>query len=376
MKVIGVMSGTSVDGIDIALCDINGVPPALDARILAAGTVEYNPVLRERILAACEGGTVAEICRLNANIGAVIADAIYTVVPDLTGVDLIASHGQTVWHDITSTLQIGEGAEIAERTRVTTLNNFRPRDISAGGHGAPLTAYVDWLLLRHPNHWRAVQNIGGMGNVSLLPPLNAPTADLIAFDTGPGNALMDLAAMHFSAGAQTYDPNGAWAAAGNINGALLETLMSHPYFAQAPPRTTGREMFGPTMAQNVIAAGLSREDTLATLTAFTAYSIADAYQRFAPTLPHEVIIGGGGSHNPTLLTMLGELLPKARLLRHEDIGLSSDFKEALVFAVLGYETWHNRPASLPSQTGARHSSVLGQIIPGANYETLIKETWL
>jgi len=376
MKIVGVMSGTSVDGIDVVICEVNGAPPQITAQILSANTIPYTSALRERILAACDMGTVNEICRLNVTIADTIADAVLEVTGEaLDSVDLIGSHGQTVWHDITSTLQIGEGAVIAEKTGITTINNFRARDISAGGHGAPLTAYVDWLLLRHPEHWRAIQNIGGMGNVSLLPPLSDTTSALIAFDTGPGNALIDLAVAYYTNNTQHYDQNGKMAAAGQINRPLLDELLDHHYFRQAPPRTTGRELFGTQLAQEVIGRGLSAEDTIATLTALTAHSIATAYQQFAPQLPQELIIGGGGSHNQTLLDMLDELLPPTRVLTHEAIGLDSDFKEGLVFAVLAYETWHNRVGTLPSQTGATHSTVLGQIIPSNNYTTLLQETW-
>ncbi|MFW5708850.1 MAG: anhydro-N-acetylmuramic acid kinase [Chloroflexota bacterium] len=385
MKVIGLMSGTSVDGIDVALCEITGTPQDLQARVLKAGSVTYERVFRERVLAVCDDGRVDEICRLNVAVAEHFVTAIEQVIGDLVGVDLIGSHGQTIWHDIdvsgnvTATLQIGTAAVIAERTGITTINNFRERDVAAGGQGAPLTAYIDWLLLRHPTEWRAVQNIGGMGNVTFLPPRNNADAPMIAFDTGPGNVLIDAAIDLLSGGALTYDVDGAAASRGQVDEAWLNILLTHPYYRQPPPRTTGRELFSRHMARELLEAGVTRglmgDDILATLTALTAASIASAYRDYAPRLPTEVIVGGGGSRNRTLMQMLARRLSTAQVMDHEAIGLSSDYKEALVFAVLAYETWHNRIGCLPSQTGAHHSTVLGQITPGTNYQELIRRTW-
>lgn len=379
MRVIGLMSGTSGDGIDVAVCDIDGAPPDLQATILKAWSIPYDAEFRQKIFHACENGSAAEICRLNAEIGERFADAIGDYA---AWVDLIGSHGQTIWHDVdadgqvTSTLQIGAAGVIAERTGVTTISNFRERDVAAGGQGAPLTAYVDWLLLRHPEHWRAVQNIGGMGNVTFLPPLKDTESSMLAFDTGPGNALIDAAMLHLTD--KPYDQDGIFANNGKIDHEWLRELLTHPYFKQSPPRTTGRELFGTEKAKTLVAEGqskkLSTEDIIATLTALTSYSIADAYRNFAPAMPQEIILGGGGSHNPALVAQLDELLP-ASVINHEAVGLDSDFKEALVFAVLAYETWHDRVGSLPSQTGARHASVLGQITPGTNYGSLLRRTW-
>lgn len=385
MKVIGLMSGTSADGIDAALCRIDGAPPKLDARVLSAITVPYTAEQRARILAACQPQTssVVDICLLNVDLAEWFAQAVAQLLAQ-TGetVDLIASHGQTVWHEVrpdgrvAATLQLGEASVIAERTGVTTLSNFRARDVAAGGQGAPLTGYVDWLLLRHETRWRAVQNIGGMGNVSFLPPLNLPNSAPLVFDTGPGNALIDAAVHHLSSGQQTYDENGRLAASGQVDQAWLEMLLVHPYFQRSPPKTTGRELFGTETALRLVAEGhareLSPEAIIATLTALTAHSIADAYARFAPAPIDEVIIGGGGRHNPILLRMLQVALGDVVLRTHEDLGISSDHKEALVFAVLGYETWHQRPGSLPAQTGALHPVVLGQITPGENYAALLR----
>ncbi|RMG74563.1 MAG: anhydro-N-acetylmuramic acid kinase [Chloroflexi bacterium] len=379
MRVIGLMSGTSGDGIDVAVCDIDGAPPDLQATIVKAWSVPYEPEFRQRIFHACEQGSAVEICRLNMELG----ERFVAAIGDYAAwVDLIGSHGQTIWHDVdadgrvTSTLQIGAAGVIAERTGVTTISNFRERDVAAGGQGAPLTAYVDWLLLRHPQHWRAVQNIGGMGNVTFLPPLKDTESTMLAFDTGPGNALIDAAMLHLTG--KPYDQDGMFATGGQVDDEWLKQMLKHPYFQQSPPRTTGRELFGTQKAKSFIAEGQARgltdQDIIATLTAFTSHSIAEAYHRFAPTMPQEVILGGGGSHNKALVAQLNDLLP-ADVMTHEAVGLDSDFKEALVFAVLAYETWHGRVGCLPEQTGARHASILGQITPGTNYTALIRRTW-
>lgn len=391
MRIIGLMSGTSADGIDAALCEIEGQPPQLQAKILAALTLDYQPEQRQCILAACQPSTghVDTLCRLNFDLGEWFAEAVHQLMAragvTAADIDLIASHGQTVWHQVgdnghvSATLQIGEAAVIAERTGITTIHNFRPRDVIAGGQGAPLTGYADWLLLRHPEQWRAVQNIGGMGNVTFLPPLWDEKSLPLAFDTGPGNALIDIATTVLTDGVQTYDHDGALASRGQIDEGWLAELMAHPYFQRRPPKTTGRELFGSAMAQQLVqtgqARGLNREAIIATLTALTASSIADAYRRFAPHPPAEVILGGGGQHNRTLVAYLQNFMPNTKILRHEDIGLSSDFKEALVFAILAYETWHNRPGNLPALTGASYPAILGQITPGRNYATLIQQTW-
>lgn len=389
LRVVGLMSGTSADGIDLIVCDINGAPPRLTIRTCYATVYSYDADFQKRIHAAClpESSEVDELCRLNAALGERFTQAVIRALDDANiprdSIDLIGSHGQTLWHQVeadgrvSATLQIGEAAIIAEHTGITTISNFRPRDVAVGGQGAPLTGYADWLLLRHDTQWRAVQNIGGMGNVTFLPPLKDENSAPLAFDTGPGNALIDCAVSQLT-GAR-YDQNGTLARQGIIDETWLAELLDHPYYRRQPPKTTGRELFGETMAQTLIAQaqsrGLSTADTIATLTMLTAQTIADAYQRFSPARIGEIILGGGGRHNPVLVGMLHDLtnLP---VRTHEDIGMDSDSKEALVFALLAYETWHNRPGIHPALTGASHPVVLGQITPGANYESLIRKTWL
>jgi anhydro-N-acetylmuramic acid kinase len=276
---------------------------------------------------------------------------------------------------VKSTLQLGEAAVIAERTSITTIADFRVADVAAGGQGAPLVSYVDWLLYRHPSRQRAVQNIGGIGNVTYLPAATS-TEQVLSFDTGPGNMLIDYAAQQASDGMLTFDRDGKLASQGHVSETLLAQLMTHPYLSQPLPKTTGREQFGVFFAQRIweqaVKQGLSGVDILATLTAFTAASIADSYRRFLPGPVDEVIVGGGGASNPTMLRMLAERLPNTRVLRQEDLGYLSDAKEAIAFAILAYEGLHGRPGNLPSCTFARHPAVLGKITPGANYRQLLR----
>ncbi len=392
MIVVGLMSGTSADGVDVAICDIRGAPGQLTAELLHGATYEYEPAMRRSILQCCDpvDSSVKQIAALNVDLAEVFADSSLALIQQAgmtpQQVDLIASHGQTLWHNVTpsgevsASLQVVESAVLCERTGITTISNFRARDIAAGGQGAPLTSYVDWLLLRHPDHWRAVQNIGGMGNVTFLPPLCDADSMPVAFDTGPGNALLDIAVAQLTDGAMNYDRDGDLARQGRVNEEWLDELLSHPYYARDYPKTTGRETFGTAAALRLLSLaqerGLQGNEIVATLTALTATNIADAYKRFAPAPIHEVILGGGGRHNPVMVGLLQALLAPAIVKTHEDIGMNSDFKEALVFALLAYETWHGRPATLPALTGARKPTVLGQITPGDNYAELIRRTML
>ena len=386
MRIIGLMSGTSIDGIDAAVVDITGAPPHVTADLRAFTSVPFTQAQRDQIFALFDPSRADPemVCSMNFQIGAWFADAAQQAMAraGLTAddVDLIASHGQTLFHNVgpdaavRSTLQIGEAAVIAARTGVTTVADFRVADVAVGGQGAPLVSYVDWLLLRHPTKTRAVQNIGGIANVTYLP-ANADGHDVLAFDTGPGNMVIDAVAAWHTGGAQRYDVDGRLAAAGVVDEDLLADLLRHPYFALPAPKTTGREQFGAPYARELIAAatarGLSGADLAATVTALTAWSIADAY-RTLPTLPDEIILGGGGAHNPTLRTMLGQALPGAAVLTHADVGMDDDAKEALAFAVLGYECWYGRPGNLPSCTQAERALPLGKITPGENFGRLCK----
>jgi N-acetylmuramic acid 6-phosphate etherase len=396
MIVLGMMSGTSADGIDVVIAEFTQASPALDWRIIKHHHTEFAPELRAEILACVrpESGTVDRLCALNFRLGEAFAraalDAIHAAGMSPDQVDLIGSHGQTLWHIPTgpdaSTLQLGEAAVIAERTGITTISNFRTRDMAAGGQGAPLVPYLDVLLFTHPTLTRAAQNIGGIGNVTYIPPCrnkkpilqspnhritespNPPTTQPFAFDTGPGNMLIDYAAQRITDGAWSFDRDGALAAQGRVDDVLLRELLQEPYLHARPPKTTGRELFGAQFGARVWerahARGLDDYDIIATLTAFTAHSIAQAYRDFLPAFPDQVIVSGGGARNPILMRMLRDLLAPARVTPIDEFGIASEAKEALAFAVLAYETWHARPGNLPAATGARHPVVLGNITPG------------
>jgi len=397
VNVLGLMSGTSADGVDAAIVTVDGAPPHLSVSMRSFTCVPFDARQRERIFSLFDPqtGKVDRICEMNFRLGEWFAAAALRAIADAglstEEIDLIGSHGQTIYHavgedsPVKSTLQIGEAAVIAARTGITTVADFRVADVAAGGQGAPLVSYVDWLLLRHPTHPRAVQNIGGIANVTYHPPGDGPLpspsvslgtgqAGVLAFDTGPGNMLIDFAVSQATAGRQTFDRDGALAARGRLDERLLAELMAHPYLALPPPKTAGREQFGMTFGAKVWAQagaqGLCAEDVVTTLTAFTAASIADAYRRFLPQVPSEVILGGGGANNPTLVAMLRQRLAPARLTTHEELGLSSEAKEAIAFAVLAFETLHGRPGNLPTCTGAGTQTVLGKIVPGANYSRI------
>ena len=382
MLVIGLMSGTSADGIDAALVELNGAPPALHWRILHHLLKPYPAGLREEVFACFrpEHGRVDRLCALNFALGDAFADAALACMAaagvSTSDVSLIGSHGQTMWHNPSgknaSTLQLGEPAVIAERTGLPVVSNFRARDVAAGGQGAPLVAHVDRLLLSHPTLARTALNIGGIANFTWLPPLQsapgvASQPEAFAFDTGPGNMLIDDAVRRASAGAHDFDRDGAMAASGQANDELFEELMDHPYLLAKPPKTTGREVFGAQLGEQVWqrghALGMKAQDIVATLTLFTAASIAHAHRTFLPRLPDEVIVSGGGARNSTLMRHLQAQLAPARVCASDEMGVSVESKEAVAFAVLAYETWHNRPGNLTAATGAARAVVLGSITP-------------
>jgi len=378
MRVVGLMSGTSADGVDAAVVDIT----KQKVRLLAFELFPYGSSLRKAILRLCrpESARLEDICHYNFVLGEVFADAVGKlcsrsgIAP--ASIDLIGSHGQTIYHNprgkrhggrvICSTLQIGEPSVIAQRTGITTVADFRPRDMAAGGQGAPLVPYADYILFGRSRRSRAVQNIGGIANVTFLPDGGKPS-DVLAFDTGPGNMVIDGLVRLASGGRKNFDRNGKMAARGAVDAKLLNEMLRHPFLHRRPPKSTGREEFGDAFAEHVYRRagkkGLADADVVATVTAFTAGTIARAYRQFLPAMPEEMILCGGGAHNRTLVEMLRNELPQVTMLSSEDFGISVDAKEAVSFAILAWATIKGMANNVPAATGAGGPVVLGKIIP-------------
>ncbi|MFC5212869.1 anhydro-N-acetylmuramic acid kinase [Streptomyces coerulescens] len=364
MRVIGLMSGTSYDAIDAGAADLSLDGDSLALKPLGLVSEAYDETLRDALAASLPPGatSMAEVCRLDTRIGQAFAATAVRAVRELCDgrAELIASHGQTVYHwaedgRVHGTLQLGRPAWIAEATGLPVVADFRSRDIAAGGQGAPLVSLVDLLWLRGRPGTPVALNIGGIAN------LTAP--DGTAFDTGPGCALIDAAARGFSGGRLSYDVDGALAGRGTVHEPLLRRLLEEPYYALPAPKTTGKELFHLGHLRDALSGvgTLPAEDVVATLTMLTARTVADAVGSLGAT---EVVVSGGGTRNPVLMRMLGQRLPGVALRTSDELGLPSAAKEAYAFAVLGFLTAHGLPGAVPSATGARHARVLGSITPG------------
>ncbi|MEO8216308.1 MAG: anhydro-N-acetylmuramic acid kinase [Acidobacteriota bacterium] len=386
-RVIGIMTGTSVDGIDAALTEITGHGASASIEMIAFRTYPFPPDIRKRVFRLFDPATarINEICTLDFLLGELFAAAVIHLLRELNmdpvQIDVVGSAGQTIWHDpqpftvdrlaewidapvqTRATLAIGQSAVIAERTGILTVGDLRVRDVAAGGHGAPLVAYADWVLLRSETLGRCVQNIGGISNVTYVPPA-AQLADVIAFDTGPGNMVIDALTEVASGGRSRFDREGRIAAGGKVVEPVLENWLHDPFFRKEPPKTTGREQFGVQFARRAMTESpdIPIEDLIATATALTSRSIADAYRQFIePRGPiDEVIIGGGGALNVTMMRQLGKLLPDVKLLRHEDFGIDSKAKEALAIAIIANDAVSGIDTNVAGATGA-HPAVLGKI---------------
>ncbi|EEL65057.1 Anhydro-N-acetylmuramic acid kinase [Bacillus cereus F65185] len=377
MYVAGVMSGTSLDGIDVALVHIDGSGVDSKVELIHFTTVPFCNDMKNDIQQALsiENSNVQLICSLNFKLGLRFANAVKEVCKEanfpLRQLDLIGSHGQTIYHQpqqdggmIPSTLQIGEPAIIAYETNTTVISNFRTMDMAAGGQGAPLVPYSEIILYRHQTKNRLLQNIGGIGNVTVIPS-QLSEKSVIAFDTGPGNMVMDEACQRLFQ--LSYDQNGNIAKQGVVVEEVLTYCMNHPFLKMNPPKSTGREQFGEEFVSELLKRfeKHSKENILTTVTRFTASSIVYHYKEFI--LPYyeidEVILGGGGSYNDTLVEMIRHGLKeeKCALFLQEDIGYSSEAKEAIAFAILANETYHRNPSNVPSATGAKNSVILGNI---------------
>ena len=381
--VLGLMSGTSADGIDIALARISGGPPRLTAKLLNHTAIAFPPAVRKEVLRVAEQQAISagELSQLNFRLGAIFAEAAlaackkFRVSPKR--IALIGSHGQTIFHQgqpanylgrpTASTLQIGEPAVIAARTGITTVADFRPADVALGGQGAPLVPYADYLLYRHTKLCRISLNLGGIANITVLP-ANAKPSQILAFDTGPANMLIDSLVTHFTHGRQRFDKNAQLASQGRSIPELLNELLRDPYLKLPPPKSTGREYYGRAYFQKILALGrkyhAKPNDLIRAATVFTALSIVDALHRFVmpKTRIHQLIVSGGGANNPLILAQLSAALDvRIEMLSSSQLGIPTDAKEAYAFALLAYETWHRRPSNLPSATGAHSSAVLGKI---------------
>ncbi|MFZ0961456.1 MAG: anhydro-N-acetylmuramic acid kinase [Terriglobia bacterium] len=403
--VVGLISGTSMDGIDAALVRISGPEAKPRVRLMAFETLAYSAAVRQTILriATGEAVTAGEISQLNFLLGELFAEAALRVcqkarVPP-SRLAVIGSHGQTIYHQgvptsvdgrsITSTLQFAEPSIIAERTGAPVVADFRTADMAAGGQGAPLVPMVDYLLLRAARRGTVALNIGGIANLTVIPAGAAPE-EVFGFDTGPGNMIIDGLVRYFTSGQEAYDAGGRWAARGRVIEPLLAEILRHPFFAQPPPKSAGREQFGQHFLKEYFLPGKSPinadrsstgqidnrpsaidnqrgarpEDLLRTATELTVRTIADALERFvlSKVAIHRLIISGGGAHNRLLEARLTELLPKLRVNRSDEFGLDVDAKEAIAFALLADRTLHGLPGNLPSVTGARRPVVLGKIM--------------
>ena len=377
MRVIGLMSGTSLDGIDAAIVRFDGDVNNLAWDVEAFLTVPLDAERRQAIHDAIVAGNAATLCRLHADLGEWFAEAVYLVCENagiaLSDVDLIGSHGQTIWHEppaagrLGATLQLGDAATIAERTGVDVVSDFRTRDVAAGGQGAPLVSWVDRTLFA-AKHSRILLNLGGMANLTFVPP-RGTDAPLLAFDTGPGNALINAAVELATSGRETFDRNGDRARAGQLDEPLLLELLAHPFFSEKPPKSTGRETFGrpfvEDLARRMPELRLRWNDVISTLTELTAATVADAVRTWVLERgPEEVIVTGGGARNPELMRRIAQRLAPLPIRNGDALGLDPDAKEAVAFAALAWAHVHGVPANVPSATGATGLRVLGSFTPG------------
>jgi anhydro-N-acetylmuramic acid kinase len=386
MRVIGMMSGTSADGIDVALAEISGAPPRLSAKLSGHYHAAFPRLVREAILRLANGAptTTAEISQLNFLLGEEFARAAIAACAKwrlpMRKVGLIGSHGQTIFHQslpsrflstrrIASTLQIGEASIIAERTGVPTIADFRPADMAAGGHGAPLVPFVDYLLFRSEQIGRVALNIGGIANVTVIP-AGAKPEGVFAFDTGPGNMIIDALVEHYTRARERYDRGARMASRGRVVRPMLEKMLREPYLRRRPPKTAGREQFGMAYAETLASWGKKLrarpEDVVRTATIFTALSIVDAFRKFI--LPkasiEELIVAGGGTKNPLIMAQLEAALPGIRVIESSRFGVAAEAKEAFAFAILAYEAFHGRANNLPAATGAKRATVMGKRVHG------------
>lgn len=371
LVLVGLMSGTSLDGISAAVVRFSERPGSrIEFELLAYTSTPYSPQQRERLGTALHGTTPAEYCRLNFELGEWLAAAAISAIAEagIARADIagIASHGQTVWHEAGhSTWQFGESSMIAERTGLDVISDFRVRDVAAAGQGAPLVPIADALLFSSDSGWRALQNLGGIGNVTVVPPGGELTG-VRAFDTGPGCAVIDGVVRRLYP-QLPFDRDGAIAARGKPVDSIVDALLRDPYFSAPPPKSTGRELFSVPYIEKLIAdcraAGAADEDIVATAVSLTARSVADAYRRFMPEPVEEVLVSGGGAKNPTLMAAITSAIQPLRVTDFDQAFFDGEAKEAVAFALLGYLHLMRIPANVPTATGARGRRILGKLTP-------------
>jgi anhydro-N-acetylmuramic acid kinase len=351
------MSGTSLDAIDVAVVEIRGS----SVNTVAFRSTPYPERIRQAILAVSNATTpTAAIARLDFELGELYARAVRETI-STRRLDLIGCHGQTIYHESgVATLQIGEASIIAERTGVPVVSDFRPADIAAGGKGAPLVPFVDYRLFRHPSRNRIALNIGGIANITAIP-AGARPHRVTAFDTGPGNMVIDALVREYGKGRRNYDRDGRLAARGRVNHILLDALLSDPYYRQKPPKTAGREQYGKEFVADLLRSGVPILDLISTATVLTAATIAIGIAKFSGIRAGDLIVSGGGAHNPQIMSHLAAFLPQLSIATSSDYGIDIDAKEAIAFAILAHETWRRRPSNLPSATGARRAAILGKV---------------
>ncbi|WP_096273880.1 anhydro-N-acetylmuramic acid kinase [Paucisalibacillus globulus] len=382
---VGIMSGTSLDGIDVAVVKISEEKENVQLELKHFDSISYSDEVKQAILALCDPNqaTIQMISSMNMLLGRLYGDAALTVIKDAglrpEEIAFISSHGQTIFHQpeaitigghhITSTLQIGDISTIAEQTRITTVGDFRTRDMAVGGQGAPLVPYADYLLFRDKEIGRVLVNIGGITNLTILP-ANGEENQVKAYDTGPGNMIMDYFANRITNGKHSYDKDGAIAASGKVIDDWLEDLLNEPYYALAPPKSTGRELFGEDYASKLWDTAdklsISLPDRMATVTKLTAITLTDQIKAHLPSASiQEVFISGGGCYNPSLMKEIESGLPTdVRLRKMDEIGMPADAKEAMVFALLGYQYLNKRTNNFPPATGAKRKVMMGKVAWG------------
>ena len=368
---VGLMSGTSLDGISAAVARFRDQSDGrIDVDLLAYVSHSYTPAQRTRLAAALHGATPAEYCRLNVDLGGWLADAAIEAMAEAgvarSDIAAIASHGQTIWHEPGhSTWQTGEAAVIAERTNINVVSDFRVRDVAANGQGAPLVPIADAMLFSSSTAWRGLQNLGGIGNITVVPP-HGKLEGVRAFDTGPGVAVIDGVTRSLRPDL-AFDVDGKLALAGKPNLSIVKELLAAPYFAAAPPKSTGRELFNAAYVEDLIrrcrAQGCTDEDIIATAVHLTAESVGDAYRRFIAEPVEEVLVSGGGAKNPALFAAIGKSAAPVKVRHFDEVYFDGEAKEAVAFALLGYLHVNHRPGNVPAATGARGPRILGKLTP-------------